>query len=246
MPAALAVIDGRRGEFGGDKVSEAESADKTTKGHRTRAKILQAALELFKENGYTDTTMRAVAKRAGVSVGNAYYYFDSKEHLVQGFYDLTHEEHLVRCREILDTETQFKERLRKVLAAKIETAQPYHALSAILFRTAADPKSPLNPFSEESTEVRDKATELMKEVLEGSDAKVPSDLRLAMPNLLWLYEMAIILFWIHDRSEASARTQKLIRHTADLVAKLVAVASFPLMKPIRVSTLRLVQELTSH
>ena len=31
--------------------------------------------------------MRAVADRAGVSLGNAYYYFGSKENLVQGFYD---------------------------------------------------------------------------------------------------------------------------------------------------------------
>jgi len=38
--------------------------------------------------------MRAIAERAGVALGNAYYYFGSKEHLIQAFYDRTHVEHL--------------------------------------------------------------------------------------------------------------------------------------------------------
>jgi len=54
---------------------------------RTRDAIVEAALELFRERGFEGTTMRAVAERAGVSVGNAYYYFSSKDELVQGFYD---------------------------------------------------------------------------------------------------------------------------------------------------------------
>ena len=39
------------------------------------------ALRLFRERGYEATTMRAIAKEAGVSVGNAYYYFGSKRDL---------------------------------------------------------------------------------------------------------------------------------------------------------------------
>ena len=60
---------------------------KTTKGAETRARILEAALALFREKGYDATTMRGVAERAGVSLGNAYYYFESKEHLLHAFYD---------------------------------------------------------------------------------------------------------------------------------------------------------------
>src|SRR5436190_21946166 len=67
---------------------------KTQKGEQTKALILDAALEIFHERGYEETTMRAIAKRAGVSLGNAYYYFSSKEHLIQAFYHRTHEQHL--------------------------------------------------------------------------------------------------------------------------------------------------------
>src|SRR5579859_3770060 len=58
----------------------------TVRGEQTRALILDTALRLFRERGYGRTTMRAIADEAGVAVGNAYYYFGSKEHLVQEFY----------------------------------------------------------------------------------------------------------------------------------------------------------------
>ena len=51
---------------------------KTVKGDQTKALILETALEMFRERGYDNTTMRAVAQKAGVSLGNAYYYFRSK------------------------------------------------------------------------------------------------------------------------------------------------------------------------
>ena len=56
-------------------------------------------------------------------------------------------------------------RLEGVLVAKIETAEPYHRFAGLLFKTAADPESPLNPFSAESKETRDKAVELMARVV---------------------------------------------------------------------------------
>ena len=41
------------------------------------------------------------------------------------------------------------------MRAKLETIEPYHRFSGILFKTAADPESPLNPFGEESRPVRE-------------------------------------------------------------------------------------------
>lgn len=215
------------------------------KGERTRARILDTALRLFQDKGYEGTTMRAIAAGAGVSLGNAYYYFESKEHLIQGFYARSHAEHLAVCEPLLGRERDLKKRLKAVLLAKIDTAEPYHRVSGLLFKTAADPESPLNPFSPASEPVRAEATALMRSVLEGSDAKLPADLRARLPELLWLYEMAVILFWIHDRSAGRARTRRLIERTCDLIVRLVSLASFPLMKPLRSSTLALLDELRS-
>ncbi|MFF2922931.1 TetR family transcriptional regulator [Streptomyces celluloflavus] len=74
-----------------DGAGGADSAGGTggarTKSEQTRALILETAMRLFQERGYEKTTTRAIAQEAGVSVGNAYYYFDSKASLITGFYD---------------------------------------------------------------------------------------------------------------------------------------------------------------
>lgn len=218
----------------------------TRKGERTRSKILETALRLFKERGYEKTTMRAVAATAGVSLGSAYYYFESKQHLVQAFYLHTHLDHMAASEEILKEHTDLADRLLGVMRAKLDTAMPYHRFSAILFRTAADPRSPLSPFSEESEPVRARATALFREVVEGSSIRVSGELRRELPRLLWLYQMGIILFWLHDHSPGCARSHRLAERTVEMVCRLIRLANFPLFRPLVRSTLDLLSELREN
>ncbi len=44
-----------------------------------RQKILNSARDILIEEGYRGCTMRAIARGAGITVGNLYSYFDSKE-----------------------------------------------------------------------------------------------------------------------------------------------------------------------
>ena len=49
----------------------------------TRERIMTAALKLFTERGYEATTMQDIVSEAGTSIGNAYFYFGSKDLLVR-------------------------------------------------------------------------------------------------------------------------------------------------------------------
>ena len=216
---------------------------KTSKGQQTRAAILESALEMFRERGYEQTTMRAIAERADVALGNAYYYFHSKEHLVQAFYGRTHEEHLSASDSVLANEPDLKVRLLEVMRTKIATLEPYHQFAGKLFKTAADPHSPLNPFSDESDPVRRQTIAVFAEIVAGSKTRVPKDLMAELPYMLWLYHMGIILFWIHDPSPRRVRTERLIARTVDIIVKLIGLASNPLMSPLRRSAVRLMAEL---
>jgi len=216
---------------------------KTPKGEQTRDLILQSALDLLEEQGYEQTTMRAIAKRAGVSLGNAYHYYGSKEHLIQAFYHRLHQEHLAATRTTLENETTLKARLLNVMRLKISTLEPYHEFAGVLFKTAADPHSPLNPFAHESAPVRRDSIKLFEELVAATRARIPADLRDELPYLLWLFHMGIILFWIHDSSHKRARTYRLIDQTVDLLDRLISLASNPLMRPVRKRALGLVQEL---
>jgi AcrR family transcriptional regulator len=202
------------------------------KSEQTKARIVDAALELFLQHGFEGTTMRAIAAAAEVSVGNAYYYFSSKEHLIQEYYGRIQELHLAAARPVLDAEPGFQQRLRGVLRAHIDIATPYHQFAGVLFKTAADPRSPLSPFSTESSDARRSSIALFTELLDGSDARVGKDLRSELPELLWLYQMGVILYWVHDDSAGTARTYLLIDRTVPLVDKLISVSRLPVLRPV--------------
>jgi len=212
------------------------------KGEETRARILETSLALFRERGYEETTIADIAEEAGVSLGNAYYYFESKEHLIQAFYGRTHAEHAALSAPILAERGTLEVRLRRVMHAKIDSIEPYHRFSGLLFRSASDPESPLNPFSAESEPVRDQATALFAELVDGSTNRIPADVRAELPRLLWIYHMGVVLYWIHDRSPDRAKTRRLIDLSVELIAKLVAIASNPLMLPLRKAALRMIGE----
>jgi AcrR family transcriptional regulator len=220
-----------------------KTATKTIKGDQTKALILETALEIFRERGYEETTMRAIAQKAGVSLGNAYYYFRSKEYLIQAFYQRLHDDHLAVAEPALANDQTLKARLLTVMRLKIDILNPYHQFAGVLFKTAAHPGSPLNPFSDESDPVREQSIQLFDKVLEGSKARIPKDLHAELPYLLWVYHMGIVLFWIHDPSRKHRRTYRLIDHTVDLLDKLIHLASNPFMRPLRKQALRLLDEI---
>jgi AcrR family transcriptional regulator len=221
----------------------ADASSRTSRGEETKTRIVDAAMRLFVANGYEATTMRAIAAAAGVAVGNAYYYFPSKEHLIQAFYARTHHEHLAASRPVLERERRFVDRLVGVMDAKLDTIEPYHRFSGVLFTTASDPASPLNPFSDESLPTRRESTAVFEEVVKGSSLRVSKEMAAELPNLLWIWHMGIVLFWLHDRSERRRRTRRLVEATAPLLEKLVTLGSLPLLRGMAKDGLQLAKEL---
>jgi AcrR family transcriptional regulator len=203
-----------------------------TKSEQTRDLIAKTALRLFRERGYDATTMRAIATEAGVSVGNAYYYFASKEELIQLYYEHSQEDHTEACAAVLAQERDFRARLHGVVRARIDTLQPYKEFAGKFFKYAAEPTSPLSPFSTESAPVREAAIAVYREVVENSTLKADSEIRADLPELLWLYSMGVILYWVYDGSADAAKTYRLIERTVPLIDRLVALSRVPGMRGI--------------
>src|SRR3954464_3390654 len=61
---------------------------KTARGRQTAARIATAAMRLFVENGYVNTTMAAIAQEAGVAVQTLYLAFGSKSAILAEVHDL--------------------------------------------------------------------------------------------------------------------------------------------------------------
>ncbi len=185
--------------------------------------------------------MRAIAERAGLSLGSSYHYFPSKEHLVLEFYRHLHDLHVVACAPILAREKKLAPRLRGVIRAVVLNCEPYHEVAGAIFSTVANPGSPLNPFSPQSKPLRDEVIGLYAEVVKGSEAHPPADVAAELPRLLWLYQMGILYFWVMDRSDGRSRTFDVIDETSSLIVSLIGLANLPVLRKSRRRALALVR-----
>lgn len=59
------------------------AAKRTRRGPYTRQQILDASLRLFSERGFARTTVRDIARQAGITDAAIYYHFDSKRELLE-------------------------------------------------------------------------------------------------------------------------------------------------------------------
>jgi AcrR family transcriptional regulator len=213
----------------------------TPRAEDTRRRIYESAMELFREKGFEQTTMRDIAAKAGVALGGAYYYFSSKDAIVLAFYQAMQEDSHESILEAIAGEKKLKDRLRCILEKRLALLAPNRKFCDALFRHAPDSQDPLSPFSEETRPIRDRAIEHLRIAVEGGDVKVPSDLKPQLPYLLWLYQMGLILFWLYDRSEKQQRTQMLMEKSLGLLVTLLKLSGLPLMKPVRKTALELVE-----
>jgi AcrR family transcriptional regulator len=217
----------------------------TPRAEETRQKIYDSALQLFREKGFEETTMRDVAQRAGVALGAAYYYFSSKEAFVLAFYDEMQQGSHEAILQAMQQHKKMKDRVRCVLEKRLELLEPNRKFCDALFRHAPNSQDPLSPFSEETRPIREQSIEHLRLAVEGGDTRVPPDLQKRLPYLLWLYQMAVILFWLYDRSPNQQRTQQLIEKSLGLMVTLIRLSGLPLMKPVRKTVLELVETLAA-
>lgn len=61
--------------------SEKPSGPRSRKGAQTRARLVDAAKQIFEENGFLEARISDIADRAALSHGSFYHYFESKEEI---------------------------------------------------------------------------------------------------------------------------------------------------------------------
>lgn len=99
--------------------------DKKSKKSET---ILDTALMLFSTNGFYTTTIPDIARAMGMSVGNIYNYFASKEILAKEIIKYSSNILGAEIRKVNEQECSTKEKIRKIVALYFEMAssKPQH------------------------------------------------------------------------------------------------------------------------
>ncbi len=211
------------------------------KAEATASKILDAALALFREQGFDAATMRGIAERAGVATGAAYYYYSSKDAIVMDFYRRSCDEMQEKLRLTLAGCKSLEDGLARLIAVKLAHFAPNREVLRALLRNGADPKYPLSPFSAETQAIREIDIGWFQHVVKESGMRVARDLSARLPGVLWFFQMGVILFWVTDDSPLQSRTGRLLPLACKVVATLVRFSSLPLMRPLRRPVLELIE-----
>lgn len=213
----------------------------TEKGEQTRQVIFQGALQLFREKGFDATTMRDIASRADVALGAAYYYFPSKEAIIQTYYDSVQAEHKRRVVEALATQGgDLRHRVRLVMQAKLDVLENDRKLLGVVFRYSGEPSHPLSCLGPATERTRRESIEVFSLAL--GNERLPGDLRQLLPLALWALHMGALILFIYDDSPGQQRTRRLVDGALDLTFRLLSLARNPVMKPIRNRVLSLLRE----
>jgi AcrR family transcriptional regulator len=179
---------------------------------KTRRAILHAALALFAEKGFYQTTTRAISRRAKIAEGTLFNYFKTKEDLALYFF----EQELVQTIDWYQHDKRAQraglpEKLFAIIHRLLDRLAPYEEFIGAVYLRALQPSSRLNPLSLSAQEHNHRYLRFIREVL--ADAAVEGEI----PDLgdlgaygFALFHLAVITHWLQDRSIGKENTLALL------------------------------------
>jgi len=199
----------------------------TAEGAAAKRRLYDAAIGLMARKGYESTTLRDVAKEAGVSVGLLYRYFPSKRAVIVALYEELSAEYSSRA--LAMPQGRWRDRFIFALATSLEVLEPHRtALKGLVPVIVGDPEEGV--FAEGMAFSRLRVQSVFEHaVTEASDA--PSQpLAQALGRLLYLIHLAVLLWWLLDRSPRQRATQALVALSRQILPSAALTLRLP---PVR-------------
>jgi len=196
----------------------------TDKARATRRRILDAAISLFEERGYDKTTLRAIARAAGVSTGLAYRYFDSKDALVLALYAELAEQFSQRV--AAAPEGSWSERSQAAMDASFQVLAPHRDTIGALLGAMVSRRGDgiYVPWAANQAQVRQGFIDAV-----AGARNAPSD-PVRLGELLYLAHLGALLFWLLDRSADQVATERLRAWIHRTTPVLAASLQLPLVR----------------
>jgi len=189
---------------------------------KTKAKILESAVELIIEKGFKNASMREMAKNAGVSNPTIYNYFPTKEKILYAYVEQKHKETALILQEIEDFNSYT---LREQLQTLIETELELYLedrefvlqISEMVFHSAGLKLESLYSNNEIFT---DMVKDMLEIAIEAEEIPQPP-LEEHLPRLFWDYYIMVVAYWVKDESEMFENTTQFIDHSLGVIEALL-------------------------
>jgi len=132
--AFMATVAGSRPPADRGRAKLRPDDGRLVRGRRSRARIRQAARELFRERGFDGATLRAIAERAGMGASSIYRHVRSKEELLVAELADLQEEAWTRFRTGDDRSAATRDRIGRFLDLQHELLAESPDLTMIALR----------------------------------------------------------------------------------------------------------------
>ena len=203
----------------------------TTKSQETRARIMQAALNLFQTRGYDKTTMRDIAQEARIALGASYYYFKNKHELVLAFYAETQDAAEAHHAEMMKSQPGLKDSMLRMLEYRLALLEPYRPFLSVLSRHV-DPGQAISPFSPETAGLRKRAIRMIEDLLKSGCTKPSKKDVHHLSVAIWLFQIGLVFFWLNDKSPEQRQTRSLLNITLNVIQFAVRMSGNPVFRPV--------------
>ncbi|MDN4489564.1 TetR/AcrR family transcriptional regulator [Demequina sp. SYSU T00068] len=197
--------------------TEAVASSATSKSAQTRQRILDAAAEVLSRKGYAGTRLSDVAQVAGVQAPAIYYYFSSRDELVEEVMWVGANRvrlHLAEVLAALPEDTSCMDRLMVAVDAhlRFELQLSHYATASIRNAGHVPEQLRIRPAAEEALYSR-LWRELFAEAQQAGEVR--ADLDINMFRLLLLGAMNWVVEWWNPRTrsldELVATAQAMVR-----------------------------------
>jgi AcrR family transcriptional regulator len=185
---------------------------------RTKERILEGALQLFREKGLENTTTKEISKKAGIAEGTLFNYFKTKEDLALYFFQKETDDLIQWFRgEARLQKAPLAEKLFAIIHRQLEYIEPYEDFIGAVFYRSLQPSSMLSPLSFESQEFRLRYLRFIREILADAEKKgeIPPVGALGA-YAVGLFYMGIVTHWLHDTSRGKQKTLALLDRALSL------------------------------
>ena len=211
----------------------------TAQGAAARDKLYATSLRLIAQRGYEATTLRDIAREARVSVGLLYRYFPSKHAVVLALYDELSADYARRAAHM--PSGKWRDRFLFALTTSLEVLQPHQtALRALTPVLVGDPEEGI--FSGSTAFSRLRVQKAFEEAVAGASDAPPQALAEALGRLLYLIHLAVLLWWLLDKSSKQRATASLISLTRQLLPSAALALRVPPVRRFVISVDGLITE----
>ena len=211
----------------------------TAQGAATKTHLYDTAMALISERGYEATTLRDIAMKAGVSVGLLYRYFPSKQAIVIALYDELSTEYARQAAAIHPG--RWRDRFVFALKTSLHVLEPHRvALQALTPVLVGDPDEGI--FAPTTAFSRLRVQRVFEDAITGSTDAPKPPLAESLGRLLYLIHLAVLLWWLLDKSPKRRATAALVSLTQQLLPSAALALRVPSVRRFVISADELIRE----